>query len=66
MKDYKQTVIDERNVCALAHELEEASTFRNYYNCDGSSKQGYISELLMKAADTIIALLQSKSDGKYK
>lgn len=63
MKDCEQTIIDERNVCALAHDLEEASTFGS---CGYASNQDYISELLMKAADTIIALLQSKSEGKYK
>ena len=52
-----QTQLKEREISALIHELEEASTFRNYYNCDGSSIQGYISELLMKASETMFDLL---------
>lgn len=63
MKDCEQTVIDERNVCVLAHDLEEASTFGN---CVYASNQDYISELLMKAAETILALAQSRRNGKCK
>ena len=62
MKDCEQTVIDEKNVCVLAHELEEASTFGN---CVYASNQDYISELLMKAAETILALEQSKKENEH-
>lgn len=58
--------MEDREVCALIHDLEEASTFRNYYYCDGSSFQGYISWLLMKAAETILVLVQSRKEDKYK
>lgn len=54
-------VIEDSKVRALIHDLEEASTFRNYYNCDGSSIQGYISGLLMKAAETILVLYNQKA-----
>lgn len=52
-----KTQLREQEVSTLIHELEEASTFRNYYNCDGNSIQGYISELLMKASGTMLDLL---------
>ena len=63
MKDCEQTIIDERNVCALAHDLEEASTFGSY---GYASNQDYISELLMKAAETILALEQSRRKDKCR
>lgn len=66
MKDYKQRmddVMEDNKVCALIHDLEEASTFGSY---GYASNQDYISELLMKSAETILALSQSRQKDKCK
>lgn len=56
-------VMEDNKVCALIHDLEEASTFGSY---GYASNQDYISELLMKAAETILALAQSRRKDKCK
>lgn len=55
--------MEDAEICALIHELEEASAFNS---CWRTSNYEYVSNLLMKAAETILALVQSKSEGKCK
>lgn len=55
--------MEDSEVCALINDLEEASTFGSYVY---ASSQDYVSELLMKAAETILALEQSRRKEKCK
>lgn len=56
-------VMEDAEICALIHKLEEASVFNSVWR---TSNYEYISDLLIKAAETILALEQSRRKDKCK
>lgn len=55
--------MEDAEICALIHKLEEASVFNSVWR---TSNYEYISDLLIKAAETILALEQSRRKDKCK